>query len=68
MYCVTCTEVQTRGDAVVMIHLFGIKYADEIRESGGTSQDIVVAAGMSESYATELQNGIRLAKHVVVKG
>lgn len=55
------------GDAVVMIHLFGIKYAKEIRESRASARDIVRAAEMSESYATEIQKGVRLAEYVDVK-
>ncbi|MGI9013676.1 MAG: HTH-like domain-containing protein [Phycisphaerales bacterium] len=56
-----------KGSAVVMIHLFGIKYATQIRESGANARDIVRAAGMNDSYATEIQKAIRLAEFVDVK-
>lgn len=56
-----------KGSAVVMIHLFGIKFASQIRESGANASDIVRAAGMNDSYVTEIQKGIRLAEFVDVK-
>ena len=56
-----------KGSAVVMIHLFGIKYADQIRDSGANASEIVRAAGMNDSYATEIQKGIRLSEFVDVK-
>lgn len=55
------------GEAVVMVHLFGVRYANEIRESGASPTDIVVAAGMSEAYGVEVNKGIKLAKYVQVK-
>jgi len=57
----------SQGDAVVMVHLFGIKYANEIRESGASPKEIVLAAGMSESYGVEVNKGINLAKFVQVR-
>lgn len=56
-----------RGDAVVMIHLFGIQYADQIKGSGAAVKDIVAAAGISESYVIEVHKGIKLAKYVRVR-
>ena len=56
-----------KGSAVVMVHLFGVKYAALIRQSGANASDIVRAANMSESYAREIQKGINLAKYVEVK-
>lgn len=55
------------GEAVVMIHLFGIKYADFIQESGISSKDIAIAADINESYGTEIRKGVNLAKYVIVK-
>lgn len=55
------------GEAVAMIHLFGIKYADEIRSEGYTASEIVRAAQLNKSYSTEISKGIKLAKYVVVK-
>ena len=49
-------------EKVVQIHLFGIKYANEIE--GLTNMDIVRHAGLYESYSTEVAKGRRLAKYV----
>ncbi len=54
-------------ETAVMVHLFGIKYAIQIRESGASPRDIVIAAGISESYGTEVNKGINLAKYVRVR-
>ncbi len=55
------------GESVVMIHIFGIKYASEIKESGESMKAIAKAAGIHESYATEISKGVKLAKFVIVK-
>jgi 5-methylcytosine-specific restriction protein B len=58
------------SDKVAMIHLFGIRYADEIRESGYNATDIIKSAIlqdgtlMRESYKTEINKGIKLSKYV----
>lgn len=44
----------SKGEAVAMIHLFGIKYAEEIRESG-ESMKAIALAGASQS-PTELKS------------
>lgn len=56
-----------KGDAVLMIHLFGIKYAAQIRDSGASARDIVLAAGVNESYAVEVNKGMNLAKYVQLR-
>lgn len=53
-----------RGDAVVMIHLFGIQYAEQIKASNVAIKDIVAAAGISDSYVIEVHKGIKLAGYV----
>ena len=50
------------GEQVAHIHLFGIKYADELGSL--TNMDIVRQAGMRESYHSEVAKGRRLAKYV----
>ena len=52
------------GEKVAMIHLFGIKYAEEIRESGVAAKDIAESALISSNYGTEISKGVRLARHV----
>ena len=55
------------GEKVAMIHLFGIKYADEITRSHSSNKDIAIKAGIPESYGTEISKGVKLAKHVKEK-
>jgi 5-methylcytosine-specific restriction protein B len=61
------------GDKAAMVHLFGIRYADEIREAGCSATDIIKLAKlqdgsyMLDSYKTEISKGINLAKYVVDK-
>jgi hypothetical protein len=56
-----------KGDAVAMIHLFGIKFANEIKQSEYSKKDIIKQSGISTSYLTELNKGVKLAKYVVPK-
>ncbi len=53
------------GEKVLSIHMFGIKYADQIRDM--SIKDIVVGAGLPKSYPTEIRKGINLAKYVEVR-
>lgn len=56
-----------KGDAVAMIHLFGIRYANEIKQSNYSKKDIIEQSGISSSYLTELTKGVKLAEYVVPK-
>jgi len=56
-----------KGNAVAMIHLFGIKYANEIKESEYSKKDIIKQSGISTSYLTELTKGVKLADYVIPK-
>ncbi len=56
-----------KGESVVMIHLFGIKYASEIRALNVPIKRIVGLAKLPESYATEVSKGIKLANYVIIK-
>ncbi len=55
------------GDKVAMIHLFGIKYADEINQSKISNKDIALKANIPESYKAEISKGVKLAKYVKEK-
>ncbi|SDQ06929.1 HTH-like domain-containing protein [Virgibacillus salinus] len=55
------------GYQVANIHLFGIKYADDILKNKYKVIDIVRASGLKKSYATEVSKGIKLSKYVVIK-
>ena len=54
-----------RGEQVAMIHLFGIKYANELRGVG--LSDLAEQAGISRAYGTEINKGRNLAKYVDLK-
>ncbi len=49
----------------VSIHLFGIRYAEEL--DGMSIDEVVARAGLPESYRTEVRKGITLARYVVEK-
>jgi len=55
------------GEAVTMIHLFGIKYAEIIISSEFTAREIVTEAGLNDSYATEVRKGIKISRYVKLK-
>ena len=62
MYCNACKNYQ-----VAMIHLFGITYANQLRDSEESIRSIVQRSGIRDSYVTEVNKGIRLAEFVVLK-
>lgn len=53
-----------KGKSVAMIHLFGIRYADEIRACGTSPTDLARSAGIPETYGVEVNKGINLAEYV----
>lgn len=55
------------GESVVMIHLFGIKYASEIEASGVNREELAQLATSHSSYVAEINKGVKLAKYVKVK-
>lgn len=56
-----------RNEQVAMIHLFGIKYGEEILSNKIKPADIVKAAGISDTYRTEVSKAIKLSKYVDIK-
>ena len=55
------------GETVTMVHLFGVKFADQIRDCGASVKDLTVNAGLPETYLTEIKKAMNLAKYVDVK-
>ena len=55
------------GEEVAMIHLFGIKYADELGRIPSTLIAREAQLRKSTSYHTEISKGRKLAKFVDVK-
>jgi hypothetical protein len=56
-----------QGEKVSMIHLFGIKYSEEIKECEASTKEIAKAAGINESYGTEISKGVKLGHYVNIK-
>lgn len=54
-------------EKVVMIHLFGIKFASEIAASGASPAEIAKLAGIDESYGVEINKARNLARYVLVR-
>jgi hypothetical protein len=55
-------ETASDGEQVLQIHLFGIKFADELADL--SLQDIAEQATGHRSYGTEIRKGIRLSRYV----
>ena len=60
-------EEAPSGRQVTMIHLFGIRFAKEIRAGGYSPASIAKDAGISGNYATEISKGMNLSEYVVEK-
>lgn len=60
-------ENASKGEQTTMIRLFGIKYAEELKENSMSLKDIAEKATGYSSYGNEINKGIQLAKYVVVK-
>ena len=58
-------EDAPNGEQIAMIQLFGIRYADTIRSLRYTPKDVILAAQMKPSLATELNKGMKLSPYVV---
>lgn len=54
-----------KGHKALSIHLFGIRYADVLADM--PLNEVVIRAGVRETYQTELRKGINIAPHVVLK-
>ena len=59
---------ETKGaNKATMIHLFGIVYGAEMEKAGIKPIEVIKAAQMYESYATEINKGINLARYVALR-
>ena len=56
-----------RKEKATMVHLFSIKYAEEINQCGVSSADIAALAKIPASYGSEIRKGINLSKYIQVK-
>ena len=55
-------EGAEKKEKVTMIHLFGIKYWEEIKKSN--ISEIIAESGIYSTYKTELGKGVKLARYV----
>ena len=53
-----------RNEAACQVHLFGIRYAEELRRCGVPLRQVVEASGISMGYLSELSKGVKLARYV----
>lgn len=60
-------DTAPRGMQVTNIHTFAIFYAEVIESERLNKREILKAAGLPESYQTEISKGINLASYVQVK-
>lgn len=59
---------ETKGaNKTTMIHLFGVMYADVMRNAGIKPIEVIRAAEMHESYQTEVNKGMNLSEYVDLK-
>ena len=63
----TMTEKAGANMKMCSIHMFGIKYGKPILNSGIKASKIIAAAGLNQSFATELQTGINIYKALINK-
>lgn len=56
-----------KGETATMVHLFGVKFAQEITDCEYSPKDIARLAGIPETYGTEINKGRNLARYVKVK-
>ena len=58
-------EAEVRLEQTTAIHLFGIRYAEEL--VGLSLENILKQAEMPASYKTEIRKGMKLARYVVLR-
>jgi len=52
------------GEKVVMIHLFGVKYAKDIKSLETNATELAKLSSIQPAYATEISKGMKLSKYV----
>ena len=60
-------DAAPRGDKTVTVHLFGIKYGQDIRASGLSVREISRRA-LKKNYEPVINDGIKLGKYVELRG
>jgi len=66
-------ENSPEGEKVSMIHLFGIRYSNEINKNNYVAGEIINntklrnGEKMKASYHAEISKGVKMSKHVIDK-
>ncbi|AUG55539.1 HTH-like domain-containing protein [Thalassospira marina] len=60
-------EGAASGEAAVMVHLFGIKYANQIKAADTSPSRLAKLSNVPDSYGVEINKGVNLSKFVSVK-
>ena len=60
-------DTAPRNEAACQIHLFGIRYAQELQNCGCTLRHIVELSGVSMGYLSEISKGVKLARYVTIR-
>ena len=60
-------ENASRNEAACQIHLFGIRYAQELQSCGVPLKRVLELSGVSMGYLSEVSKGIKLARYVQLK-
>jgi len=55
------------GEAAVMVHLFGVKYANEIKAADTSPSRLAKLSILPDSYGVEINKGVNLSRFVSVK-
>ena len=50
------------GGSVVMIHLFAIRHADQLRPNDVSAKNVIELSGIPDSYFAEVSKGIKFAR------
>lgn len=58
-------EGAARRETATHVHLFGIKYAEQL--DGMPLTEVTARAGISDTYKTEIRKGMNLARYVRLK-
>ncbi len=54
-----------KKEQVTMIHLFGVKYAEDVQNVG--VREVIEQSGIHSTYRTEINKAVKLAKYVSPK-
>ena len=60
-------EGKVKKETATKVHLFGIRYSNELKRNDISIAKVIEISGIPLSYAVEVNKGKNLAKYVLVK-